>query len=65
MFIFTENEKYVGMDNASGGYPYITDHFMSVKVWRTEQEARDYYKLFDKEDWQLRELRGLSFSLPI
>jgi len=65
MFIFTKGEKYVAMDSASGGYPYVTDNFMSTKVWSTKKEAEDYYEMFNEEKWELRKLNGLDFSLAI
>ncbi len=65
MFIFTKDDKYVAMDSASGGYPYITDNFMSTKVWSTKKDAEDYQKMFKDEKWQLRKLNGLDFSLAL
>ena len=62
MYIFTDKELYIAMDQDSGGYPYATENFMSVKVWGSKQDALDYKDRFSDAEWQLRELRGLDFS---
>lgn len=65
MYIFTKDDQYVGYDSNAGGYPYYTDNFMSVKVWYKLDDALKYKEMFKDEVWQLRELNGLKFSLPI
>jgi hypothetical protein len=64
-FIFTKGNKYIGYDSHSGGYPYETDSFMRVKVWYTKEQALRYGSNFKDKGWQLRELHGLDFSLPL
>jgi len=65
-YILTEADKYVALDNASGGYPYITENPMSVHVWKQKEEAIKCVKMFHKEsEWKLRELYGLNFSLAL
>jgi len=62
MYIFiTADNKYVGMDNDSGGYPYITDNCLSVHPWSSISEAKKYQESFDGS-WILMELHGLSFT---
>lgn len=62
-FIFTKGKKYIAIDTNSG-YPYETDYFMNVKVWSSRDDAERYEAMF-KDNWQLRELKGLDMSLPI
>ena len=66
-YIFTKGDKYIGMDDNSGGYPYETESFMQVMVWNDSKAANNYYRMFVDSDipWQLRELHGLNMSLPL
>ena len=57
----TQNNKYVGMDNASGGYPYISDHPLDAHPWTNIEDAKKYRKMF-KETWVLNKLEGLKLS---
>ncbi len=64
-YIFTSGDKYIGMDDASGGYPYETDHFTQLKVWTKIGQAIEYKGHFPEKDWQLREVTGLVMSAAI
>lgn|SRR5689334_4220237 len=48
-----ESGKFVALDYASGGYPYLVDDWPSAKIWRDEQEVRRYATMFQKEPWKL------------
>jgi len=64
-YIFTKGDKYIAVDTNSG-YPYETDYYLGVKTWSSAEEANEYYTHFKhKHKWQLRELNGLSMSLPL
>jgi len=64
-FIFTSGEKYIAMDDVSGGYPYETDDFLQVKAWPSLDKALSYKEHFPEKDWQVRRLHGLNMSLPL
>lgn len=55
----TKEGKYVGLDQASGGYTYETDRFQNVQIWETPEEAEDYRKSFRDKDWTLKKFKGL------
>lgn len=52
-YIFMKSYQFVGMDQDSGGYPYLTKDPMSVKVWSTIKDALEYHSKFYKEGWVL------------
>lgn len=61
-YIFvTEDGDYVGMDNDSGGYPYINKNPLSAHPWSTVEDAKRYQKMFDSK-WILKKLNGLDVS---
>jgi len=60
MFLFKKGEKYIGMDDASGGYPYETDRAFSAKEWSSVKEAQQYQSMFKDEGWTLHEVVGLN-----
>lgn len=39
------NGKYIGLDSASGGYPYIPNDIVNIHVWRTQEEAEKYKQI--------------------
>ena len=45
---------YVGLDNASGGYPFLTDLVKCEKF--NKQEAEKYKELFNARKWILQKL---------
>lgn len=54
--IMTENNKYIGIDSASGGYPYETERIQDAKIWLEKEDAYDYKLKFPKENWTLHTL---------
>lgn len=54
--IKTETGLYVGIDNASGGYPFETEYLGSSHIWKSKQAAEDYMSNFPKETWELYEI---------
>ena len=59
-YIFvTSNGLYVGMDSASGGYPYFTDNLFNSHPWYSIKDAMDYWKHFQNEQWRLKKVIGL------
>ena len=50
-------DKYIGIDNASGGYPYNTE-LRFAYIFRDKKEANSYYNTFKSSypDWSLYEL---------
>ena len=53
IFVSNESSKYIGMDNASGGYPYETDNILSVHLWKNLHEALKYHSIFKDKRWTL------------
>ena len=65
MFIYTQDNLYIAMDNSSGGYPYETSNFMRAKVWYSKDEAEKYKSMFNSDGnngWELKKLNGLDLS---
>ena len=54
----TKTGKWIGIDDASGGYPYDTD-LIFAKKFRSIDEAVKYRNVMKEEHWQLRELNLL------
>lgn len=48
-YVLTDGNLVVALDEASGGYPYLTDLSPKVKIWETVEEARAYNKMFKDE----------------
>lgn len=48
-YVLTDGNLIVGLDAASGGYPYLTDRFSNIKIWETVEEAREYNRMFKNE----------------
>lgn len=48
--------NYIGIDHASGGYPYPTG-FQLAKIWATKKEAFEYKQKFPDYDWTLHILK--------
>jgi len=61
MFIFKKGAKYIGIAEASMGYPYATDDPMKAQQWGSVEIARRYASQF-KESWTLHELHGLEVT---
>lgn len=66
VFVDAATSQYVGIDQSSGGYPYLTAHWTQVHVWDTIAKALDYRKLFTSEPWSLvavkASLQGVEFQ---
>lgn len=45
--------EYVGIDAASGGYPYPTNYIQQAKFWATPELAKEYKMIFKEETWTL------------
>lgn len=41
-----EGDKFIGLDQASGGYPYIPRDFRGIYIWNTEEDALQYKGVF-------------------
>jgi hypothetical protein len=44
--IIDKNNKFVGIDMSSGGYPYPTDDLQSAKWYSTEEETERFLQSF-------------------
>ena len=62
VYIFKKEDKFIGMDDASGGYPYETDRFLSVKEWPSAGKAKSYQEHFKNEGWALYKVNGLDIT---
>ncbi len=47
-FVILWDNAPVGLDYASGGYPYKCDSPAGTKFWNTRKEAEDYVDKFDE-----------------
>lgn len=51
--IKTVTGKYIGIDEASGGYPFETTSIQNAQKWYSPIVAKNYYDKFPKENWEL------------
>lgn len=51
--IKTNTGNYIGIDQASGGYPFETGLIQHAQIWYLPKNAKDYYDKFPKENWEL------------
>lgn len=51
--IKSEDGYYVGIDTASGGYPFETENINSAYIFLDKQKALEYKNKFPKEKWHL------------
>lgn len=56
VLINSKTGKYIGIDRASGGYPYDTDHLGSAKIWYNKKDAKEYADVFPNKDIVLHEI---------
>lgn len=47
-FVILWDNRPVGLDANSGGYPFKTDHAALVKYWDTKKEARHYIDIMQR-----------------
>ena len=72
----TDKGDYIGLDNASGGYPFRTDNFFQAHPFNRVEEAERYYAVmsacvpeddFVKYDrvrtWKLMEVGDVKVAL--
>lgn len=63
MYCFiTKEGKYIGMDQASGGYPYVTEKPLSIVLFYTIEDACKYRDMFLKEKWVIKKFLGLNLK---
>lgn len=44
-YVIMKDQRYVGVDTTSGGYPYFT-HFRNAQLWDSIERAREYGNKF-------------------
>ncbi len=44
-FVILWDEKPVGLDNSSGGYPFKTENPSFIKFWETKKDAQVYIEV--------------------
>ena len=53
-YIFkSTNGNYIGMDSASGGYPWESDNLFNAHTYTNIEEAINYKRHFPDESWRL------------
>ena len=57
-FIICERDKYIALDNNSGGYPYRVDSPWEARHWPRLQDAKDYRGKFSRENWTIKVFRA-------
>lgn len=59
----TKDGDFVGLDKASGGYPYVTSRPFSAHLWPTKEEAENYLSKSElKKGWILKRFDGLKLA---
>lgn len=57
---------YVGIDQASGGYPHITGEPFSAKFWNDIEEAKKYRKTMKAGfAWSIHEFKGFKLGASL
>ena len=51
-----KTDSYIGLDNASGGYPYNTELLGNAKIWYSKEDAKEYTDLFPNKKVTLHEV---------
>lgn len=64
MYLYvTKDGDFIGLDNASGGYPYVTSIPMKAHIWKDKREAENYFSGSEsKNGWVLKKFNGLNLS---
>lgn len=47
-YVLKTSRGYIGLDNSSGGYPYIPSNIKGIHVWNTAEEANSYKDIMSK-----------------
>lgn len=55
-YVLTKDDKFVALDAASGGYPYLTKNFSQIKIWETVEEVRRYNEMFKSDGYTVRQI---------
>lgn len=64
-FIKRDGSAYIGLDNASGGYPYESRDWQDMFTWPCVEKALDYKETFKDKDWVLVGVTGLALNFSI
>ena len=58
--VIREGDKFVALDQASGGYPYMVDSPWKAMHWDTPAHAESYRSKFPSKyrQWQVQEFRA-------
>lgn len=56
-FVIIWDGKPIGLDTASGGYPFKTSYPGSVKYWETRESAQKYADMFPESNWAIEEIQ--------
>lgn len=54
--IKNEKDEFIGIDSASGGYPYATQSIQNAKFWNNKNAAKEYKSSFPNEIWSLHSI---------
>lgn len=60
--IKTKSNKHIGIDTASGGYPFESNTVTGARIWNNKDEAKRYRDTFISpayggENWSLHEVK--------
>jgi len=59
-YIFMEEDKYVGIDDVSGGnHPFKASNIFDAKIWYEVERAREYHNRFKDRGWILFEIKDI------
>lgn len=55
------SRKFVGRDDASGGYPWESDHIAAMTIWTDKEKAEEYknisgFKSHGSDQWEIKTL---------
>lgn len=56
------NGEYVGIDRASGGYPYPVNWHGNVCFWESEEKAKKYSSMFPEKRMRICKILGFQIE---
>ena len=45
-YVIETDNGYVGLDQGSGGYPFLTCNPNEIRFWNSKEAAEDYIRMF-------------------
>ena len=57
--VVNAKDEAIGVDQSSGGYPYVPGTPSGIEYWREKEEAERYCQAFKDEGFRVMTLEGI------